>query len=251
VSQRKAVLLLIIAALAVLGAAICAAAQTSGSAPPAKHNTREPLVAKEAPKASESAPLDDTSYFYEFKKSNFFIRHIRIKHDSQGRGEISFERQGDIEPIVEPLELSDGLRTRITALWEALRFLDSGANYQAEKQFPQLGTMWLRMTRGTRERVAEFNWTNDENAKALTDEYRRMANQAIFIFDITLARKNQPLDSPKIMDRLDIYLKRGELSDPRQLIPLLTELQTDERLPLMSRNHAGRILKKIEKIRTP
>jgi hypothetical protein len=81
----------------------------------------------------------------------------------------------------------------------------------------------------------------------LTDEYRRIANQAIFIFDISLARENQPLNSPKLLDVLDSYLKRNELSDPQQLLPLLRELSTDERLPLMSRNHAERILKKLEK----
>ena len=32
-----------------------------------------------------------------------------------------------------------------------------------------------------------------------------------------------------------------------QLIPLIRDLSTDERLPLMARNHAGRILKKLEK----
>jgi hypothetical protein len=238
-----------IAALAILGAAICAAGQNNSGA--VKHNTREAAVKKEAVKATESAPLDDVSYSYEFKKSDFLVRHIKIKHDARGRGEISFEKQGDIEPIIEPLELSKTSLARITARWDALRFLDSSANYQADKQFPQMGTMWLRMTRGTRERVAEFNWTNDPDAKALADEYRRAANQAIFVFDISVSRQNQPLDSPKLLTRLDIYLKRGELSDPQQLVPLLGDLQTDERLPLITRNHAGRLLQKIEKLKTP
>jgi hypothetical protein len=249
-SKRKVTVQLMIAALAVLGAAICAAAQNSGGA--VKHNQREAAVKKEAPtNVDESAPAEATSYSYEFKKSDFFVRHIRIKHDERGRGEISFERQGDIEPIVEPLELSETSRTRILARWDALRFLDSSANYQAEKQFPHLGTMWLGMTRGTRERVTEFNWTNDPNAKSLADEYRWAANQAIFVFDISVARQNQPLNSPKLLDRLDAHLKRAELSDPQQLIPLLRDLQTDERLPLMTRNHAERILKKIEKLKNP
>ncbi|HYG83099.1 MAG TPA: hypothetical protein VD861_22065, partial [Pyrinomonadaceae bacterium] len=103
------------------------------------------------------------------------------------------------------------------------------------------------MTRGGRTREAEFNWTTDANAKALADEYRRVYNQSIFVFDVALARQVQPLSSPKLMERLDKYLRLNELSDPQQLIPLLRELSTDERLPLMARNHAGRILKKLEK----
>jgi hypothetical protein len=234
-----------IAALAVLGAAICVAAQTGTG--PVKQNTREQKASKEPAKTVESAPVDDAAYSYEFAKSDFHIRHIVIKHDAVGRGEISFERQGDLEPIIEPLVLSEAARTRVFALWEALRFLDSTTNYQADKDFAHLGTMRLKMTRGTRERTAEFNWTNDPNAKALAEEYRRAANQAVFVFDMSVARQNQPLDSPKLLDRLDNHLRRGDLSDPQQLVPLLRELNTDERLPLISRNHAARILKQLEK----
>jgi hypothetical protein len=234
-----------IAALAVLGAAICVAAQSGGGA--VKQNTREPKATKEAAKPEQRAPVDDAAYAYEFTKSDFHIRHIVIKHDARGRGEISFERQGDLEPIVDPVELSQSALARVLALWEALHFLDSSADYQADKDFAHLGTVRLSMTRATRARTAEFNWTNDANARALAEEYRRAANQAIFIFDMSVARQNQPLDSSKLLDRLDAHLKRNELSDPRQLVPLLRELNTDERLPLISRNHAERILKKIEK----
>jgi hypothetical protein len=245
VNKGKAILLhVMIAALLIMGAAICALGQNSKGA--VKQNTREP-VAKEATSVIKSAPVEDVTYSYEFEKSDFLIRHIIINHDSQGHGEISFEKQGDIEPIVEPLNLSETSRTRILALWNNLRFLDSTTNYQSDRQFPQLGTMRLRMKKATRERTAEFNWTNDADAKSLADEYRRAANQAILIFDISVARQNQPLDSPKLLDRLDAYLKRNELSDPQQLIPLLREMNTDERFPLMARNHAARILKKLEK----
>jgi hypothetical protein len=245
-SKRKTILSTTIAALLISGAAICAVAQSRNGA--VKQNTREQATKAQTPTSTTAAPsAEDASYSYEFQKSDFFIRHIVIKHNATGRGEISFERQGDLEPIVEPFELSASAWTRIAALWEALRFLDSNADYQSEKQFPHLGTMRLGMAKGTLQRVAEFNWTNDANARALTEEYRRLANQAIFIFDITVARENQPLNSPKLLDVLDGYLKRNDLSDPQQLVPLLRELSTDERIPLMSRNHAGRILKKLEK----
>ena len=237
-----------IAALVILSAAICTVAQTSGGA--VKHNTRE-KPNQDATTAIKKTPVEDVSYSYEFKKPEFLIRHILIKHDASGHGEISFEKLGDLEPIVEPLELSARARARILALWDALHFLDSSENYQAERQYPHLGTMRLRMVKATRERTAEFNWTNDPNAKLLVDEYRRAANQAIFVFDMSVALQNQPLDSPKLLNRFDNYLKRDELSDPQQLIPFLRELTTDERLPLMARNHAARILQKLEKIKNP
>jgi hypothetical protein len=103
------------------------------------------------------------------------------------------------------------------------------------------------MTRGERTRTAEFNWTHDPNAEALVKEYRRAADQAIFIFDINLSRENLPLNAPKLMDQLESLLKMNGLSDPQQLVPLLRELYMDERIPLIARNHAERLLKKIEK----
>src|SRR5215210_771279 len=113
-----------IAALLLLGAAICAGAQRRGGGA-VKQNTREVEGTKEVKIAPQkSASEADVTYAYEFEKSDFFIRHIIIKHDAEGHGEISFERQGDIEPIIEPLNLSESARTRILALWQNLRFLD-------------------------------------------------------------------------------------------------------------------------------
>lgn len=260
-----------IAALLISGAAICAAAQ-SGNA--GKHNTRERMPAapgtstqetrEKSPAApavkqnerekvalpaasADTAPADHVRYSYEFVQPKFFIRRIYIYHDEQGRGEISFERKDDEAAIVDPIELSEAALARIKALWDALKFLDSEASYQSERQLPHLGTMRLGMTRGERERIAEFNWTQDASASALVNEYRRAADQAIFVFNITLSRQNQPLEAPKLLDNLDNLYKRNGLSDPHQLIPLLRELANDERIPLIARNHAGRLIKQIQK----
>lgn len=235
---------LILAALAViLGAAICAGAQTQ----PSKQNAREKTEPAAKSPSTVEASLDDTRYVYEFKQPDFLISLIRIEHDAEGRGRISFLRKGFDDPFEEELELSETARARIKALWDALRFLDSGADYQSDRQFPHLGTVRLQMKRGGRDRAAEFNWTTDANAKALASEYWRAADQAILVFDISVARENLPLEAPKLMDKLDQLLARNGLSDPKQLIPLLRELSTDERVPLIARNHASRLLKKIEK----
>src|SRR5688572_15203074 len=105
--------------------------------------------------------------------------------------------------------------------------------------------MRIGMEQGTRKRVAEFNWTNNSDASKLVNEYRRAADQAILIFDITIARENQPLNAPKLMEVMESLVKRDGLSDPQQLLPLLQDLSTDEHVPLITRNHALRIIKKI------
>ncbi|HEX8127830.1 MAG TPA: hypothetical protein VF527_01930 [Pyrinomonadaceae bacterium] len=217
---------------------------------PGKTNTREAPPAP-APSPARTNATDAAAagvrYYYEFNQPNFNIRRIVIEHDAAGRGQVSFARKDSEELFTDPLQISPAALARILAAWEALKFLDSDANYQDEKQFPHLGTMTLRMKRDTRERKAEFNWTHDEHASALVKEYRGLGEQQVFIFDVTLARQYQPSDTVKIFKRLESLLSRNELSDTAPLIPVLRDLSTDERIPLMARNHAARLLKKIEK----
>jgi hypothetical protein len=274
VRKFHAVLRLAIAALLISGAAICAAAQSGNAGgkrngreqPPAtqgtskedgkerpsaspealKQNTRESVVAPQ-PSASGAPAVSAVRYSYEFTQPQFYIRRILIEHDENGRGQISFERKDEDAAIVDPIELSPAALGRVKALWDALRFLDSNTNYQAERQMSHLGTMRLGMKQNERERIAEFNWTTDPAANTLVNEYRRAADQAIFVFNINVARENQPLGAPKLMDELEKLYKRNSLSDPQQLLPLLLELTNDERIPLIARNHAGRLVKQIQK----
>ncbi|HEY9403840.1 MAG TPA: hypothetical protein VIQ24_14335 [Pyrinomonadaceae bacterium] len=229
--------------------------EASPTPAPGKANNREAAPAPSPVKTNAPDRKTETkadapaalSYSYEFNQPNFNIRRIVIRHDASGVGEVSFARKDSEELFTDPLQISPAALARILAAWEALKFLDSDTNYQDEKQFPHLGTMTLAMKHGTRERKAEFNWTHDEGINALVKEYRGIGEQQLFIFDVTLARQYQPTDTVKIFKRLESLLSRNELSDTAPLIPVLRDLSTDERIPLMARNHATRLLKKIEK----
>ena len=213
----------------------------------AKHNGR-PAAARTPTRQSDDRPASETArYTFEFEQSRFVISHIVIEHDASGRGKITFQHKDEESPIVEPIELSPAARERIFALWKSLRFLDSDEKYQSAKNFSHLGTYRLEMAEGQRRRKAEFNWSNNADAWTLAQEYRRAADQAIFVFDITVARENQPLNAPGLLNQLESMYKRNALSDPKQLVPLLKELRADEHLPLIARNQADRLVKKFEK----
>ncbi|MBA2702610.1 MAG: hypothetical protein H0U60_02020, partial [Blastocatellia bacterium] len=200
------------AAFLILSAAVFVIAQQSSGT---KQNSR-PAQPSLSPIATPHKQEDakPTQFGYEFTQPQFYIRHIVIEHDERGRGWITFEHLNEENPIKEPLELSAAATTRILSLWQSLRFLDSDENYQAPRQYPHLGTMHLRMDQASRKRIAEFNWTNNKDAASLVAEYRRAADQAILVFDLSIARENQPLNSPKLMDQLESMLKRNALSDP-------------------------------------
>lgn len=170
-----------------------------------------------------------------------------IEHDAEGRGRITFERMRQDTPIVEPLEFSATTLERLSGLWRSLNFLESTEDYQSDKQFPHLGTMRVTMDQEGKKRTAEFNWSKNKDAFDLVTEYRRIADQAILVFDISVARETQPLNGPKLMEEIEQQLKRNGLTDAKQLLPLLRDITSDEHLPLIARNHATRLIKKIEK----
>ncbi|MFN2597449.1 MAG: hypothetical protein ABR563_09730 [Pyrinomonadaceae bacterium] len=229
------------------------AAQTTvggaSSGEPAKKNaaSRPAEQSDAAANTGASGGADAARYAYEFRQPEFDVRRVLIEHDAAGRGRITFERKNEDQPITEPLEISPSAFARIVSAWQALNFLDSEASYQSDKHFANLGTIKLTMRRGARERSTEFDWTNNEQAAALRREYQRLSDQQLFAFDIGVARQYQPSETVKVLKRLEILLDHDDLSDKSQLAPLLSDLSTDERIPLIARNQAARLLKRIEK----
>jgi hypothetical protein len=172
---------------------------------------------------------------------------VHIEHDGRGRGTIRFERRSDTEQLTDPLEISPAVMERIRAHYAALRFLDAAENYQGQRTYPSQGKTRLTLRQGGRERTAEFNYSQNADAQALAEEYRRVSEQALFVFDINVALESQPLETPKLINRLESLIGSNFLSDAQQLVPLLRQLTEDERVPLVGRNQAARILKKLEK----
>lgn len=213
------------------------------SAPPQKANAG----GKNNERPAAKKPIAEPQFFYQFTQPAFVVSDIKIEHDEKGKGQISFMKKDFDEAVTDPIQISLPALERINSALAALNFFDSNENYQHEKDFSHLGTVKLKIRKDARARETVFNWTSNQNAKALADEYRRIGQQYIWIFDITLARENQPLEAPKLLDSLDALMKRGEISDAEQMVPFLKELSDDERIPLIARNHAKRIFEKIEK----
>jgi hypothetical protein len=219
-----------------------------GQDAPVKKNARPATAEKstESVKPREFVPV----FRYEFKKPEFLVSHVIIEHDEAGYGRITFEKRDAEEAISDPLQLSEKTIATLNDLWGKLDLLNSEKDYQSpERDYSHLGTMDLTMRKDGRERAVSFNWTEDVDARALTDEYKKIGNQFIWMFDMNVARRNQPLETPRIMNGLDSYLRRDSFADPEQMLPYLKALKDDERIPLITRNHAGRVIEKIEKER--
>lgn len=188
------------------------------------------------------------TYFYDFDRRGFTYSHITIEHDANGTGQIALTKEGYDEIWTDPLQLTPATLEKINAALAALDFINSTESYQfPTRDYSHMGNMTFKLIRDGKERIAKYNWTETPHAKALMDEYRRISNEYTWRFEIILARQNQPLQTPGLMDAIAGYIDRKEISDPPHLIPFLTELSTDERLPLMARNRATKLIKQIGK----
>src|SRR5256714_13435064 len=76
----------------------------------------------------------------------------------------------------------------------------------------------------------------------LMSKTKSAGEQALFVFDINVAVESQPLETPKLLERLESLIERDYLSDKRQLVPLLRDLTEHERVPLVARTQAPRLL---------
>ncbi|MFN6963529.1 MAG: hypothetical protein ACK4S4_07165 [Pyrinomonadaceae bacterium] len=216
----------------------------SGTNAPEKKNGRP----ADTRSRSNAAPSPSgTRYTYEFSRPEFPVPHVLIVHDETGKGTITFARKGSDDEQTDPVALADATLKKINDALAALDFLDSTANYQYEKDYSHLGSITFTYRKADRERTVKFNWTTNVNARTIADEYRKISNQYVWQFDMAVALENQPLEAPKLMDTLDSFLRRGEISDPPQMLPLLKRLANDERIPLIARNHAAKLAAKIEK----
>jgi hypothetical protein len=217
---------------------------------PGKRNERPGSTSNQAVSQAVSNPKVDAAdapYFYEFTQPKFVVTKITITHDERGKGTLTFHKGEFDEPITEPVQLSQATLDKINATLTALDYLNSAEDYQYEKDYSHLGNIAFRLKKDGREREVHYNYTTNKDAKELMDAYRRISNQIIWMFDINVARVNQPLDAPRQMDALDSYMQRNEIADPSQLVPFLKGLTDDERIPLIARNHAGKMIKQIEK----
>ncbi len=234
---------------------------TPQSTPPAKKNERpEEIQTSQETEPKKKNQSDRNSvnskptqikypYVYEFSQPNFVVSHIVIEHDEKGKGKITFElKESSDEPITDPIQLSQITLDKINKLFEILNFLNSTENYQSPtRDYGHLGNHTVTLRKDSLERTAKYNWTENKDAKALVDEYRKVSEQFIWYFDMNISRENQPLEAPSLLDRLDSLIQRDEIADPSQMLPYLKELSIDERIPLIARNHAMRIIKTIEK----
>ncbi len=203
---------------------------------------------------AQALPLTNTSketsakasYRYVFVNERFTIPRLTVEFDGAGVGQYTFKRK-DLDEITNKLKISTSLLAQINALFDEVGFLNSKESYQHKKDFSHLGTMTITFKRGGQERSTTFNYTDNEPMMKLAEIFRNIATQEMRVFEIENTRQSDPISTPAQMRQLESELKGKHLADPAQLLPLLKDIQQDEGVPLIARNHAERLMQMIQK----
>lgn len=221
-----------------------AQSQPDATPVPGKKNGRPNEAKADVPPSKTYTPV----YVYTFDRPGFQYSSIRIEHDEDGRGRIWFKPDKEDQPFDDPLTVSPGTMAILKKAFDDLNFLDSTDEYQFPgHDFSNMGNLTITLKRGGKTRTVKYNWTDNKAAKLLMDTYRGIAEEATWKFEMISARENQPLLTPGLADTIDDLVKRGEIPDPAHLVPYFRELATDERLPLIARDHLTRVADRILK----
>jgi hypothetical protein len=211
---------------------------TTETVPTEKRNSRPGIV----------KPKEEIyEYYYEFTQPQFTISKLIIEHHENGKGRVRFQKQDWDDMLSDPIQLSDATLAKLNGWFQSLNFLDSTEEYQSERHYAHLGVMKLRVKKDGKQREITLDWTNNKDAKSLLDEYRKLSEEFTWIFDMNVAKENQPLEAPKLMEGIESVVSRDGISDPIQFAQYLKKLSLDERIPLIARNKAKRLSEKLEK----
>jgi hypothetical protein len=187
------------------------------------------------------------AFGYRFENKRFDISLIEIDLKVDGTGELRFKK-GESEDIIDrKVKLLAPTAARIRWLLDTTQFLSSEENYQDKRDFSHLGWHAIWQREGERERNARFNYTTNLRIKELTDIYLGIANQEIDLFSLETAIQFQPLDVPRLLEMLENDLRLERIAEPESLLKPLREIQIDETMALIARNHAKRMVEDIKK----
>lgn len=187
------------------------------------------------------------SFGYRFENARFHIPLIEIDLASDGTGELRFKR-GEYDEIIDlKLRLLPATFARIRKLYSETGFLTSKEGYQAKKDFSNLGWITLSAREGDLKREARFNHSDNQQIRELYEIYRAIATQQMHLFDLDVAGQYQPLDLPTQLRVLERDLELQRVAEPEQILDALRDINSNDALPLIARNHAKRIADSIEK----
>ena len=203
-------------------------------------------VSGQSSKLSPGAATASVLYQYKFENERFTTPLQELEFDGSGHGHFRFKKK-ESEEILNHLTVSAPVLFQIQSLFNQLNFLASQENYQHKKDFSHLGTVTISQTQNGKERSVKFNYSDNPAINQLREIFQNIVTQETRYFELETVRATDPLSTPAQMRMLDDELRSKRIADPNRFVPLLKDLKLDEGVPLITRNHAERLLQRINK----
>jgi hypothetical protein len=184
------------------------------------------------------------AYWYEFEQPNFVISKIEIGLDEGGHGTLAYW-QKDVDPVNVEITLRPDSVARLKGMAEKISLLPEDTT--PSDRHLNLGKTKLVFSQKGEKREAEFTYTPNQPMNAFANFFRGLVTQHQRKSQLEVARKYQPLDTPKILKDLESDLNGSRIAEPAALASLLKSLSTDERLPLIARNQAKKLFERVGK----
>lgn len=183
-------------------------------------------------------------FWYEFEQPSFVISKIEIGLDGEGHGTLAYW-QKDVDPVNVEITLRPDSLARLKGMADKVALLPDDTT--PSDRHLNIGKTKLVFSQKGEKREAEFTYTPNQQMNALANFFRGLVTQHQRKSQLEVARRYQPLDTPKILKDLESDLNGNRIAEPAAMASLLKSLSTDERLPLIARNQAKKLLDRVGK----
>jgi hypothetical protein len=147
-------------------------------------------------------------------------------------------------PRPRALKLSPATTEKIFALAAELNNF-RGSNLNSRKKVANLGLKTLAYENGSEKNQAQFNFTQQKQARDLVDLFEKVAGAEQAVDSLEYAIKYDPLSLPQELLSIQIALNHDDLAEPALMVPSLEQISSNPRFMHVAQIRAQDILRSV------
>jgi hypothetical protein len=169
---------------------------------------------------------------------------MAVSIDANGKGTYD-GRKLDDPPAPRPIQLSAGTTAQIFSLAESLNYFQS-LNLESRHKVANLGLKTLTYGSGKQTNQVQYNYTENNAARQLTEIFERLGNVEEHIAQLKYAMKYDHLSLPQYLRQIQDDLANHSLVETELLRPTLEKIAADPRFLHLARSRAQEIMQEIQ-----
>lgn len=168
--------------------------------------------------------------------------HVQVKEN----GEAVYQGGTIAEPDEpESFQLSDKTTAELFRLAAELEYF-RGLTLDVSKRVARMGEKTFAYEKGADRWEVKFNFTNNESGQNLQQLFENIALGRHLMWELGHRARFDRLGAPQVLQQFDAALTDGKLVDEEEFVPVLNRISNNARLMRLARNHARRLIDRIE-----